>query len=470
MLLTLDRDIARNLSILDLSLQGVAEALTDPGINLATPSVRHHALFDRSADAEDLGSILVLDPRGKVVEDSTSIEPHPLDLEDRDYFRIHRERPDAGVFVSRPFRSRLAGGDLRISISRRLSTPDGAFAGVVEGALRINYFRRLFEKLDLGPGGTITLFRSDGRVLVRYPFSENDIDRDLSQGESFRHFVLSKQGQYTARASIDRIERLYTYKHISNLPLILTVNLATADIFAPWWQKALVIGPVLGLLCAAAVASCLLFRREVLRRGQAEDALAVAADKLTVIAATDGLTGLANRRTFEAEFDRAFRRAVRQGTSLAVIMFDADYFKSFNDHYGHLSGDDALRTIAECMAANLRRPDDVAARFGGEEFVALLPGSDMIAATVIGERIRKAIEDRSITHSGSPLGRVTVSVGVAAAAPFAHDDIRELIKTADQSLYAAKAAGRNCVRSRDMPGSPNVLGFCAPSMGKTVES
>ena len=111
------------------------------------------------------------------------------------------------------------------------------------------------------------------------------------------------------------MERLYTFRRIGDLPLILTVNLSSDEIYAPWWRKAMVIGPVLVLLCAAAVTSCLLFRREVLRRAVTEQALAQAIDELAVIAATDGLTGLANRRTFDVEFDRAFRRAVRTGTS-----------------------------------------------------------------------------------------------------------------------------------------------------------
>lgn len=450
LLLALDRDIGRNVTILDLSLQGAIEALAEPGIDQASRGVRHHALFDRSSSAMDLGSILILDANGNVADDSTSQDPHRLSLGDRDYFQIQKSFPDVGLYLSRPFRSRLAGGDFRFGISRRLSTADGQFNGIVVGTLRLNYFRHLFEKLELGSKGTITLLRLDGRVIMRYPFVEGDIDRDVSQSPSFRQFMSARSGQYVAKASIDGVERLYTFRRIGDLPLILTVNLATEEIYAPWWRKAMVIGPVLVLLCAAAVASCLLFRREVLRRAITEQALATAVEELAVIAATDGLTGLANRRRFEVEFDRAFRRAVRTGTSLAVLMLDADSFKRYNDCYGHPAGDEVLRAIAGGMSRHLRRPDDIGARYGGEEFVALLPDTDLKSARTVADNIRAAVEGLAIEHSGNKTGCVTVSVGVAAVSPLVGDNPAHLVEAADKALYMAKQGGRNCVRTMEV--------------------
>ena len=470
LLLALDRDIARNLTILDLSVQGVIDGLADPGINQATPSVRHHALFDRSATAEDLGSILVLDVDGNVIEDSTSLIPHVLALGDRDYFQVHRDRADVGMYVSRPFRSRLANGDLRFSISRRISAPDGAFGGVVQATLRLNFFRRLFDHLELGSKGIITLVRTDGRVLTRYPFAEEVVDRDFSQNPGFLRMSQEKSGQYVAKSAVDGVERLYTFRQIGTLPLLLAVNLSTAEVFAPWWHKALIIGPVLCLLCAAAVTSCLLFRREVLRRGKAEHSLSVAADKLSVIAATDGLTGLSNRRAFETEFDRAFRRMVRNGGSLSVIMFDADFFKRYNDRYGHIAGDDVLRSIAGCLAQNLRRPDDVSARYGGEEFVAVLPDTDFASATAIGDRIRLAVEQLAIPHEESPIRCVTVSVGVATANPFVGDDASHLLQAADHALYAAKRQGRNRVCGSQIVCGPYPSLFIPRETGAETET
>lgn len=441
LLLALDRDIGRNITILDLSLQGVIEALEEPGIDQASLGIRHHALFDRSASAQDLGSILVLDEHGDVQEDSTARHPHQLNLADRDYFKVHERDADVGMYISRVFESRLSQGDLRFAISRRIPEANDQFGGVVIGTLRLNYLKSLFEKLRLGKNGTITLLRSDGHILIRYPFDRADIDRDVSKGQAFPRFSTSASGQYVAEAGIDGVERLYSFRRVGDLPLILTVNLSTDEIFAPWRRKAMVIGPVLMLLCACAIASSLLFRGEVTRRAATELALADAAQKLSIIASTDGLTGLANRRTFDLEFDRGFRRALRGGTSLAIMMLDADWFKRYNDTYGHPAGDDVLRSIGTCLRQRLRRPDDLSARYGGEEFIALLPETDLDAARCLADRVRIGVEELAIEHSGSDFGVVTVSIGVAVVAPHLSFDSGELIQAADRALYNSKRNG-----------------------------
>ena len=143
---------------------------------------------------------------------------------------------------------------------------------------------------------------------------------------------------------------------------------------------------------------------------------------------------------------------MRQGTSIAVLMLDADFFKRFNDTYGHPAGDDVLRAIAACMEMHLRRPDDMKARYGGEEFVAILPDTHPEAAHTIGDRIRKAVEALGIEHSGSPIGYITVSVGVATVTPMFGFVANELLSLADKALYAAKRDGRNCVRSVSAKG------------------
>lgn len=452
LLLALDRDIGRNISLVDLSLQGLQEALAEPGIEDVSPAIRNHALFDRSASAEDLGSMLVLDAKGTVIADSTSTAPHHLDLGDRDYFTVHEQDPDLGMFISRAFRSRLSNGDPRFAISRRLDGPGGEFKGVVLATLRLNYLRRLFEKLDIGANGTIALLRTDGRLLYRYPFRPQDFDVDVSQrSASFERFKKVPSGEYVAVAALDGVERLYSFRHVGNLPLILTVSLSTEEIFAPWWPKALVIGSVMVLLCAAAVASSLLFRREMVRREASERALATANQQLSVLATTDGLTGLMNRRAFDQELDRAFRSCVRNGRTLSALMMDADQFKRFNDTYGHIAGDDVLRSLAACIRSNLRRPDDRGARFGGEEFVAILPDTDGTAAIQLAERIRESVKSLGIPHAGSPTGIVSISIGVGVMVPMIDDRAEQLLQLADQGLYMAKSAGRDCVRATCEP-------------------
>lgn len=453
LVLALERDIARNIAVYDLSLRGAVDALRQPGIDLVSPEIRQAAVFDRAAAAESLGSLVVLDAAGNIAADSTSLVTHKLNLADREYFRVHEERADAGLYVSRPFRSRLRKQDATIAISRRMSGPDGRFEGVVVGGVHLAYFQKLFESLDLGSKGSLTLFRSDGRVIARVPFREADIDLDLSNAASFRRIAEDASGQVVGTGAIDGVERLYTFRRVGDLPLILSVATSVDEIYAPWWRKTVVIGPIVLALCGTAVVLCLTVWREMLRRMIAEDALVEAAGKLSVLAATDGLSGLANRRAYEERLHQEWKRAIRGETSLALLMLDADYFKSYNDHYGHQGGDEVLRKIATCIGQQMQRPADFGARYGGEEFVMLLPETDLTGALAIAERIRSKVAGLSVPHVGNSTGQVTVSIGVATTYPFLGETEGLLVKAADTALYAAKHSGRNRVSS---------AGLCPP--------
>lgn len=158
----------------------------------------------------------------------------------------------------------------------------------------------------------------------------------------------------------------------------------------------------------------------------------------------DPVTTLANRRFFDSALGDCIRHAHRTGDSLAVVMADIDHFKQFNDSYGHLTGDQVLRLVAMSLKQNVKGLD-TAARFGGEEFAVILPGCDLRGALAVGEQIRKAVMQRELVKrsTGENLGRVTISLG---AAVLRRDDTAPtLIERADQALYAAKRAGRNCV-------------------------
>ncbi len=460
LVLTMERDISRNISAYGLSLEGAMDAIRQPGLDQVSPEIRHAAIFDRAASAEYLGSLLVLGPSGDIVADSTALTPHPLNFADRDYFQVHRDRADVGVYVSQPFRSRLRGGDASIAISRRLPAADGQFAGVVVGTLRLAYFQEMFNTLDLGPNGTMALVRPDGHLLVRKPDDPRDFNRDLSAGEAFQHFRHGGTGQFVATSVIDGVSRAFTYRQIGKLPLLLIGSVPLEDLYASWRRKAAGIGSIMALLCGATVALCLLFRREVMRRLVAEGALVDAAAKLSVIASTDGLTGLANRRTFETELSQEWRRAIRSQGPIALLLLDADWFKAYNDQYGHQEGDEALRRVAACIQDNIRRPGDVGARYGGEEFVALLPDTDLAGARNTAERICRAVETMAEPHGGSPLGLLSVSIGLAVARPVQGDRESVLVRRADAALYEAKRTGRAriCVAPDAVPDAvPNVV-------------
>ena len=173
-------------------------------------------------------------------------------------------------------------------------------------------------------------------------------------------------------------------------------------------------------------------------------ALAQANQRLQLISNTDGLTGIANRRHFDGALAHEWPRAQRMRTPLSLIMLDVDVFKHFNDHYGHLAGDKCLQSLALTLAqTGGRRDGDLVARFGGEEFVVLLPASDAQAAMAVAQNIQLAIQALALPHEGAAHGIVTVSFGVATLVPQREQAPQELVRRADASMYRAKQGGRN---------------------------
>ena len=163
-------------------------------------------------------------------------------------------------------------------------------------------------------------------------------------------------------------------------------------------------------------------------------------------ASTDGLTGVANRRYLNEFVEREWARAVRENTTVAVIMVDIDFFKAYNDTYGHLAGDECLKRVARQLKNNIKRPADLVARYGGEEFAIVLPNTDVQGAEVIAENCRKSIETLAIVHGASSVSSVvTVSLGVAGSREAQCRAATDLFEGADSALYQAKQLGRNRV-------------------------
>ena len=172
----------------------------------------------------------------------------------------------------------------------------------------------------------------------------------------------------------------------------------------------------------------------------------LAEERIQALSLQDGLTGLPNRRRFDAFVASEWRRGVREKTPVSLMLVDIDHFKMYNDDYGHTVGDDCLRMVAEALGGIARRPADLAARYGGEEFAVVMGGTDAAAARLLAHEALDAVANLRVPHRTSPTEpHVTVSVGVATMQPTTDSDMTTLIVAADEALYAAKRGGRNRV-------------------------
>ncbi len=167
--------------------------------------------------------------------------------------------------------------------------------------------------------------------------------------------------------------------------------------------------------------------------------------ELKRLTSLDGLTGIANRRHFDSMLEREWRRAMRQGDEVSILMCDIDFFKQYNDAYGHQSGDECLRLFAQTLSGTMDRGGDLLARYGGEEFAAVLPSTALRGAVHVAEQMRKAIDRLKIEHKETPFGYITASFGIASAVAMPETDPQDIVGAADRALYKAKHNGRNRV-------------------------
>ncbi len=440
LLQVMERDIARNVEIFDLSLRAVVENLRMPGVAELALELRQLVLFDRAASAKDIGVLLVIDEKGDVAIDAASVVPRKANYLDRDYFQAHKLRNDLGLYIGTPLVSRLTGARM-IPLSRRISKPDGSFGGVVLGTMQLSYFSKILSQISLGQDDAINLYHRDGTRIMRHPFVESDIGANIAGASTFDRFAREGRGTFIDTSVRDGVERHYTFTQIGDFPLILNVALATKGIEATWLAKAAVIGTVVLMLCGINFGLSLMFVVELRRR------TAVQA-QLTWMSRTDFLTGLPNRRRFDEAFAQAWESARWKRTALSLLIIDADHFKRINDRYGHAIGDEVLQKFALRLAVSVHRPEDLVCRIGGEEFVVLLPETEQAGALRIAEKIHEEVSALAVAAAGIAPGTFTVSIGLATLEPERPDlgAPIDLYRLADAALYEAKAGGRNQTR------------------------
>ena len=444
--MVVERDVQRNFELYNLSLDAVVDGMQQPEVMALPPSLRQQVLFDRAATAQYLGSMLVLNSAGDITIDSERVTPRAGNFADRHYFAIQRDNPHAGLFISDPFDSRLRDGAPSIALTRRISQPDGAFSGVALLSMRLSYFENLFDGLNLGPNSAIALLNSNGVLTMRQPHIPDAIGRSFFHSEIFAHFTQS-EGSFRDVSPLDGVRRLYAYRKIPGLPFIVTVAVAEKDIYASWFKRSLPIAILVLISAFAFIVLSIMLGAQLRRRIRAEAELAE-------LARIDSLTGLINRRRLEEKLQAEWRRVQRTREAFAVLFVDIDYFKAYNDTYGHQAGDHTLRAVATAIASAIRSETDTAARYGGEEFVVLLPHTQDAGAVMVANKILSAIRSLRMDHSKSKSGFVSVSIGVASWDATRHQTMNAVVKAADEALYHAKAAGRNQVMVETFGSEP----------------
>ncbi|WP_310633443.1 diguanylate cyclase [Paraburkholderia sp.] len=444
----LSSDIARNVELYDLSLRAVVTGAQQRSTWTLPDALRQRVLFDRATAASYLGGAYVLDAQGYVKASQSDTIPPASSVADRDYFVAQQDDPQRGLFISKPYASRLRNGVLSVGLSRRINADDGAFAGVALLVVRLEYFQQLLDRLDMGPRGAVIIMMGDGTLLASRPQLTNGIGANFAQWRNFRIMMSHDSGTFAAHAQVDGVERLYTYSRVGATPIIIGIAPAVSDILAGWRRRstiALVMTTVFGGAWVAVSWILAFALRDKL----------IAEEELLRLAVTDPLTGLSNRRALDQRLDAEWERAVRERTPLGVLFLDIDHFKIFNDTYGHAAGDEVLAVVAERIASGTRRASDMAARYGGEEFAVVLPGVTLAGAEKIAQKIRRRIESANLAFTGSRYGCVTVSVGCASCDPPVGGSAAKLLAAADAQLYEAKDAGRNQVRAKAWSGEEN---------------
>jgi diguanylate cyclase (GGDEF)-like protein len=422
-------------------LISVAALLEDTHNGHAAHDDQFSALLRQYRHANEyLMDLVVADPDGNILHWSgDGVPPY---VGDRDYIMVHRMDHD-DLYVGRPLLSRVHEGNWFFGVSKAVRGDDGTIDAIFVAIVNVDALHDMYSGLEYPKGATLLVTTDEGNIITRIPGHAALVGKhyDLLQ-EIYE--TSHSSGSFKIRSPFDGQLRIVGYSKLQTLPLMVFSSFPEQEVIASWKRDTMFLGlAALVMLGVVGVLSVLHIR------GQAK--LHRLGRQLEVMASTDPLTGLLNRRVFMAEVSKEFERVKRYGGALAFVMLDIDHFKQVNDRYGHEVGDRTLVSIAELLEALLRRPD-IACRFGGEEFALLLPGTGQAGAMNVAEKLRDAIE-RLRLKNGEGGVRVTASFGVSCAGE-ADLTADEMISRADDSLYEAKRAGRNrvcCVETVKIP-------------------
>ena len=467
-----------------IAVKAVVQVVARAYVTLASSSEScSRFLADATSDAPWIAGLSIIGANGRVTC-STAAKSVGLDVTERPYFqRALREKT---FIVSADAVGRSRGAVGMIAAVPTLGA-DGGATGVITAGFELQWIDRIADEVARRPGALMLIFDEQGLVLSAEPGEPNLLRRKLDAPDLLRAMNGREDGLAAAMGP-DGVRRSFGFTRLPNSSAFLAVGLDEAEmlrrvdremriaylqfaligtfvLFGIWFGgEHLIVRPLRSLArMAVQVGHGNLAVRATRTRWAAEfaplaSALDAMAQRLTEreheleivnahldrLTRLDSLSGLTNRRGFDAKLDEEWANSAATSEPLALVMIDVDHFKAFNDRYGHVAGDMCLRTVAEALA-DAARDATVVARYGGEEFALLFAGTSLDRALDRAERLRATVEQLNLTHQAAPRGRVTASVGVASLRARAGESTEILVEAADAALYGAKRRGRNAV-------------------------
>lgn len=406
-----------------------------------------------------LHGLFYYDAHGKWIATSMNRIPPDINNADREYFAYHRSSLRNTLHVGPVLRSRTTH-ELVIPVTLRVNYAYNGFRGVLLATIKVDYFRRFYSYYELSEGDVLVLMLADSTVLYARPMPDSYIGKNLSVSPLFLKMLANADkgsGQWTA--ALDGKQRIFGFVRSQRYPLVVAAGYDKRALFQHWlrgWVQDLILSLILlaviillGNFVLRQARHTLRYQRELTRL---RDELTAANRSLENLAHSDGLTGVANRRYFDQMLMQSLQKAALSGEPVSLILFDIDYFKRYNDTYGHVAGDDCLKKVAAVLAENTRRKNELTARYGGEEFAIILPGQPLSAALHLAETLIEAVNQLDIPHLTSELPQKHVTLSAGCAVSLAADSPsapQALIARADEALYRAKRAGRNQVMGEE---------------------
>lgn len=383
-------------------------------------------------------SVAIIDPGGNRV--FTTVENTSMvNLSDREFFKeaIAEKKMVVGSAVV----ARLPNKPIVFNLAKPVFNKDGELIGVVSVSMKTSHLTGFYSLLGFGFSPTVSVYKFNGNLISRTPDIEKYVGNNNKQTQLFDLIKDAPFGIYLSISPFDGLERLAAYRKVEGKDMIIFAGIQESVAFTQWKIRAVRVSLIIGALLILTLFAFYLTYRALLQK----EGLQIENDKLDELTNLDQLTAIGNRRLFDNTLKRDWQKYKKTKIDLSILIIDVDFFKPYNDNYGHQEGDRALFKIAQAIKMCVNRPNDLVARYGGEEFIVILNANEK-GAIQVAEIIRKKIEDLEIKHEFSPISKtITVSIGITSTTISVAKNAEDLVSEADKALYKAKKNGRNQV-------------------------